>query len=113
MWRKKGWGSAYGPSGIRFGGGAAQVKGARRRRPVAPGRVGHKLANGKRKRCDIIRRIRTPIVHDQACSVTSTDRTGLRRRHADAGDDALAVASARRTAAVAEDAGSLCPRRPP
>src|SRR4029079_6972836 len=51
------------------------------------------------------------IVHDQAGRVTPTDRTRLRRRKLRAGDDALAVASARRAAAVAEDARSLCPRR--
>ena len=48
----------------------------------------------------------------QTSSRHSADRTRLRRRRHRAADDALAVASARRAAAVAEDAGGLCPRSP-
>ena len=73
-----------------------------------------KLANGKRKRCDIVRRIIGAQDKPMAKPAPrrSTDRTRLRRRRHRAADDALAVASARRAAAVAEDAGGLCPRPP-
>src|ERR1700722_13546051 len=77
-----------------------------------------KLANGKRKQCDIMIRIAEPkqtikIAHGQADRLSSTDRARLRRRNHHAADDALAVASRRRAKAVTEDIGSLRPRRPP
>src|SRR3977135_539075 len=73
-----------------------------------------KLANGKRKKCDIVVRIiTTKDSHGQASSRRSTDRAWLRRRRHRAADDALAVASARRATAVAEDARSLFPRSAP
>src|SRR6266403_4792635 len=75
-----------------------------------------KLAKGKRKRCDIIAGnpdVPPKATYDKTGFRGSTGRVRLRRRRHRARDDALAVASAERTTAVAEDAGSLRPRRPP
>src|SRR2546429_8640810 len=74
-----------------------------------------KLANGKRKRCDIItgNHLCPEATYDKTGCHGSTNRTRLRRRRYRAGDDALAVAFAQRTTAVAEDARSLRPGRPP